>query len=320
MGELALRAAFGDYDHVAALRTGSVVPRGIELRVDTLPPSDIFRRMCESLEFDVSEMSMGAHAFLCGAGESPFLGIPAFPSRAFRHAMVYANVDANIDAPEDLNGKRIAIREWGMTAVVWIVGILADEHGFDIRSVDWVAERESRGPIPLLDGMRMRLMAPGEGLSELLESGAVDAALIHQVPDSFENGSPRVKRIFADYDTAERGYYRRTGLHPIMHCAVVRRDVQQRHPWVARSMFDALCDARRLAMDRLRDTGAYSVMLPFLPSVVDETREVFGDEFWPYGLEPNRAVLETFAEYACQQGLTSRPLATEELFPPDLLV
>ena len=319
MDDLALRAAFGDYDHVAALRACSVVPRGIALSVDTLSPSDIFLRMCESLEFDVSEMSMGAHAFLCGAGESPLLGIPVFPSRAFRHAMVYANVDASVDAPEDLNGKCVAIREWGMTAVVWIVGILAEEHGFDFRSVDWVAERKSRVPIALPDGMRMRLMAPGERLSELLESGAVDAALIHDVPDCFENGSPRVKRIFADYDTAEREYYRRTGLHPIMHCVVVRRDVQQNHPWVARSMFDALCDARRLAMERLRDTGAYRVMLPFLPAVVDETREIFGDEFWPYGLESNRAVLEQFAEYAFQQGLTSRPLTIEEMFPADLL-
>ncbi len=319
MGNLVLRAAFGDYDHVADLRTGSVVPRGIDLSVETLPPSEIFLRMCESREFDVSEMSMGAHAFLCGTGESPFLGIPAFPSRAFRHAMVYANVDAGIDAPEDLNGKRIVIREWGMTAVVWIIGILADEHGFDFRSVDWIAERESRVPIAFPDGMRMRVMMPGEGLSDLLESGAVDAALIHHVPECFENRSPRVKRIFADYDSAEREYYHRTGLHPIMHCVVVRRDVQQRHPSVARSMFDALCESRRLAMERLRDTGAYNVMLPFLPTVVDETRELFGEDFWPYGLEPNRAVLETFAEYVHRQALTVRPLSIEELFPAEIL-
>ncbi len=320
MDELALHTAFGDYDRVAALRTGSVVPRGVKLSVETLSPSEIFLRMCESLEFDVSEMSMGAHSYLCGAGESPFLGIPAFPSRAFRHAMVYANVEARIDAPEDLNGKRIALPEWGLTAVVWIVGILADEHGLDIRSVDWVAERKSRVPIELPDGMRMRLIGPGERLNDLLESGAVDAALVHHVPDCFESGSPRIERVFADYDAVERNYFHRTGLHPIMHCVVVRRDIQVRHPWVARSMFDALCDARRLAMVRLRDTGAFSAMLPFLPAVVDETRELFGDDFWPYGLESNRAVLEQFAEYAFQQGLTSRPLTIEELFPPNLLV
>ena len=319
MTDLPLRAAFGDYDRVVPLRVGSVEPRGIALSVETLSPSEIFLRMCDSLEFDVSEMSMGAHAFLTGRGESPMLGIPAFPSRAFRHAMVYANVHANIDSPEDLNGKSIAIPEWGMTAVVWIVGILADEHRFDLRSVDWVAERASRVPIALPDGMRLRFKASGERLTDLLDSGAVDAALLHHVPECFAHGSPRVKRVFPDYDSAERAYYRRTGLHPIMHCVVVRRDVQQRHPWVARSMFDALCDARRIAMEQICDTGAYSAMLPFLPAVVDEARALFGDEFWPYGLEANRAVLEQFAEHACRQGLTPRPLTPEELFPPELL-
>jgi len=319
MGNLTLRAAFGDYDRVVALGSGSVVPRGIDLSVETLSPSDIFRRMCGASEFDVSEMSMGAHAYLCGAGESPFLGIPAFPSRAFRHAMVYANVDANIDAPRDLNGKRIAIPEWGMTAVVWIVGILADDHGLDIQSVDWVAERNSRVPVEPPGGMRIRLMAQGEQLGNLLESGAVDAALVHHVPDCFESGSPRVKRVFADYDAAERDYYGRTGLHPIMHCVVIRRDVQRRHPWVARSIFDAMCDARRCAMERLRDTGAFSVMLPFLPAAVDEARALFGDDFWAYGLQANRAVLEQFVEYAFRQGLTPRLLTIEELFPPELL-
>lgn len=319
MADLTIRAAFADYDRMVPLRTGAIVPRGVALDVDSLPPSDIFSRMCDSGEFHVSEMSMGAHAFLCGAGDAPFLGIPAFLSRAFRHAMVYANVDARIDGPESLNGKRIAIPEWGMTAVVWIIGILAEEHGLDHRSVDWVAARESRVPIPLPDGMRLRLMAPDERLDDLLESGAVHAALTHHVPACFENGSPRVVRVFPDYDAAERDYFARTGLHPIMHCAVVRRDVQERHPWVARSMYEALCDARVHAMERLRDTGAYCAMLPFLPAVVDETRRLFGADFWPYGLERNRRELEKFAGYACQQGLTPRPLAPEELFPPELL-
>lgn len=319
MESLELHAAFGHYDRVEALRAGTVTPRGVDLRVETLSPGEIFLRMCESLEFDASEMSMGAHAYLCGTGESPFLGIPAFPSRAFRHAMVYANVDAGIEGPEQLNGKRIAIPEWGMTAVVWIVGILAEEHGFDIRTVEWVAERRSRVPIGLPDGMRLRLMTAGETLGGMLESGAVDAALVHHVPECFERGSLRVARVFADYDAAERDYYRRTGLHPIMHCVVVRRDVHSAHPWVARSLFDALCEARRLAMESLRDTGAYAAMLPFLPAAVDEARALFGDDFWPYGLEANRAVLERFAEHACRQGLTARPLPIEDLFPPHAL-
>lgn len=197
MANLSLTAGFGGYDRMAALRTGEVRPEGIDLRVFTLPPTEIFYRMCRFQEFDLSEMSMGAHCYLTGTGENPFIGIPAFPSRVFRHSMVYANVDAGVESPEDLNGKRIVIREWGMTAVVWIVGILCEEYGLDIKTVDWVAATQPRVPIPMPEGVRIRYMKAGENLSGMLDSGEVDAALIHQVPDCFAQGSPRVKRLFS---------------------------------------------------------------------------------------------------------------------------
>lgn len=314
MTGLPLTAAFGNYDRIAPLRDGVVRAQGIDLRILTLPPVEIFRRMCRFLEFDVSEMSMGAHVYLASTGESPFVGIPAFPSRAFRHSMVYANVDSGIDRPEDLNGKRIAIREWGMTAVVWIIGILAEEYGLDARSIDWVAAFEPRVPIPLPEGVRVRYMASGEDLSSLLDSGEVDAALSHQVPACFADGSTRVKRVFDDYAAAERNYYRRTGIHPVMHCVVVRRDVHERYRWIARNLYDALCEARQCAMESLLDTGALSAMVPFLPAVIEDTRNTFGDDFWPYGLEPNRGTLDRFLVYASQQGLTQKPLSVDELF------
>jgi 4,5-dihydroxyphthalate decarboxylase len=309
-----LSAAFGNYDRINPLRTGSVQANRIELRIQTLPATEIFRRMCSDLAFDVSEMSMGAHIYLTGTGDNPFVGMPAFVSRAFRHGMVYANADAAIESPEDLNGKRIAIREWGMTAVVWIVGILAEEHGFDLRSVEWVAEHEPRVPIAMPEGMRIRYMRPDEDISELLDAGNVDAALIHKVPACFENGSPRVRRVFPDYAVAERQYYDHTGIHPIMHCVVVRRDVHEKYPSAVGNVYEALCDARRQAMASLRDTGAYSAMIPFLPAVMDETRQRFGDDFWLYGIEDNRTELECLLRYAHQQGLTPRLLSIEELF------
>ena len=314
MADLILSAAFGNYDRINPLHTGAVRVNGIDLRIQSLPPTEIFRRMCSDLEFDVSEMSMGAHAYLTGSGHNPFVGMPAFPSRVFRHGMVYANVDAGIECAEDLNGKRIAIREWGMTAVVWIVGILAEEHGFDLRSVEWVAERPPRVPIRMPEGTRIRSQSPGEDLSALLESGAVDAALIHEVPACFANASPRVRRVFPDYAEAEREYHARTGLHPIMHCVVVRRDVHEEHPQALASIYDALCEARRQTMTSLRDTGALSAMIPHLPAVMDESFARFGDDYWPYGLERNRADLERFTLYAHQQGLSPRLLAIEELF------
>ncbi len=314
MVDLTLSAAFGNYDRINPLHTGAVQVNGIKLRIQTLTPTEIFRRMCSDLEFDVSEMSMGAHAYLTGRGDNPFVGMPAFPSRAFRHGMVYANVDAGIDCAEDLNGKRIAIREWGMTAVVWIVGILAEEYAFDLRSVEWVVQHPPRVPIEMPEGTRVRYMSRDEDLSALLDSGAVDAALIHEVPACFKNASPRVRRVFADYAEAEREYYGRTGIHPIMHCVVVRRDVHEKYAHALASIYESLCEARRQTMASLRDTGALSVMIPLLPAVMDETLTCFGDDYWPYGLERNRADLERFALYAHQQGLSPRVLAIEELF------
>ncbi|MFT5174920.1 MAG: 4,5-dihydroxyphthalate decarboxylase [Gammaproteobacteria bacterium] len=314
MPNLSITAAFADYDRTVPLRTGDVRAEGIDLRMLTLSPTDIFRRMCQGLEFDASEMSMGAHLYLCGAGDSPFVAMPAFPSRAFRHSMVYAHVDAGIDQAQDLNGKRIAIREWGMTAVVWIVGILAEEHGLDVTSVDWVAALPPRVPIPMPQGAKIRYLQAGENMSDLLDSGQIDALLTHQVPQCFAQGSPRVKRVFADYVQAEREFYQRTKLHPIMHCAVLRRDIYERNRWALRSLYVALCDARDHAAKEILKTGTLSSMIPFLPHAMDDAREMFGDNWWPYGLDANYECIARMARYAFEQGLTPRVLQPEELF------
>jgi 4,5-dihydroxyphthalate decarboxylase len=314
MSNLELTAAFGDYDRMGLLAAGRVRPGGINLRTITLPPTEIFSRMCKHLEFDLSEMSMGAHCFLLGEGNSPFVGMPAFPSRVFRHSMVYANTGSGVDKPEDLNGKRVAIREWGMTAVVWIVGILAEEYGLDVNSVEWVAALEPRVPIQMPKGAKIRYMKPGQNLSDMLDSGEVDGALIHQVPACHAAGSPRVKRIFSDYGAAEIDYYKRTGVHPIMHCVVLKKSLYECDPWVLRNVYKALCESREKTMARLTDTGALSAMVPMLPAVMDKTREIFGDDFWPYGMEANRKTLEKLVLYAHQQGLTPRLLEIDELF------
>jgi len=280
MANLQLTAAFGDYDRTGVLQKGAVSPEGIDLRIITLPPVDIFFRMCRYQEFDVSEMSMGAHCYLLGQGESPFVGMPVFPSRAFRHSMIYAHVDAGIEKPEDLNGKRIAIREWGMTAPVWIIGILCEEYGLDLTSVDWVAAVEPRVPIQMPKNTKIEYLKPGQNISDMLDSGEIDAALLHQVPPCFSAGSPRVKRLFPDYKAAEIDYYRRTGIYPIMHCVVLRKDLYRRHPWALRSLCKALLAAKQKTMDALYDNGAFAALIPFLPAVMDETRQVFGHDYW----------------------------------------
>ena len=314
MADLELTGAFGPYDRTHFLTQGLAKPEGVNLRVVALPPTEIFHRMCNYQEFDCSEMSMGAHCFLLGTGESPFVGMPAFPSRAFRHSMVYANTGAKVEKVSDLNGKKVAIREWGMTAVVWIVGILSEEYGLDMKSVEWVAAIKPRVPIQMPTGVKLTYMKPGQNLSDLLDSGEVDGALYHQVPACFAKGSPRVKRLFPDYKAAEVEYYRRTGIHPPLHCVVLRKEIHKRAPWALKSLYKAMCEARRRTMEALADSGAYSAMVPFLPSAVEETRAVFGENYWPYGLQANRKTLERLVLYAHQQGLTPRLLEVDELF------
>ena len=314
MADLPLTAAFAAYDRTNPLRTGDVRPEGVDLRVLTYSTTEIFYRMVRYREFDASEMSMAAHTYLTGTGENPFVGIPAFPSRAFRHNTVYLNAEAGIEKPQDLNGKRIGVYQWGITALVWIVGVLAEEHGLDIASVDWVAETESRVPLRMPGGARLRHTEKGETVEDMLERGELDAAFLLHIPECFARTPARVTRLFPDYKNTELEYFRRTGIHPMMHCVVLQKNIYERNPWVLHSLYKALCDARRLALEDIGETGHLSAILPTLPAAVEEARRIFGDDLWPYGMEGNRKALEKFLQYAHLQGLTSRILAVEDIF------
>jgi 4,5-dihydroxyphthalate decarboxylase len=314
MSRRILTAAFGEYDRTWPLRSGDIRVVGAELDLEFLEPGDIFRRMCDEQAFDVSEMSLGAHCHLTGSGESPFVGIPAFPSRAFRHAMVLVHDAAGIREPSDLNGKRIGIREWGMTAVVWIVGILAEHHGFDIASARWVAQRPARVPMALPEGVEMQVLGPGQDLVSLLEAGDLDAALLLSSPASMAGAAGPLRYLFEDPAAEERAWHRRTGLHPLMHTVVMRRTLHAQQPELAPRIYQALCRAREHAMERLADTGVLSAMLPFMAQYVSETRTLFGEDYWPYGIRANQGELEALLRYAHQQALTPRLLEPRELF------
>tara|TARA_Y100001960_G_C14721655_1_gene852733 strand:- start:188 stop:1153 length:966 start_codon:yes stop_codon:yes gene_type:complete len=319
MSDLELTGAFGNYDRTHFLDTNSISPAGVNLRVLKFSPSDIFYRMCRYEEFDLSEMSMGAHLFLLAKGNSPFVGIPAFPSRVFRHSMVYANSNSGIKVPSDLNGKKIGIREWGMTAVVWIIGILKEEYGLNIETVDWFAAKEPRVPIQMPSGCKISLIPSDKNLSDLLETGEIDAALIHQVPQAFLRSPDKVFRLFPDYKNDEIDYYKRTGVHPIMHCVVLRKQLNQRFPWLLKNLYDAFEESRKKTIESLSDTGALSAMIPFLPAFMDETRSVFGNDYWPYGVKKNIKTLEKLTLYAHEQGLTDRVIQIDELFEKSVL-
>jgi 4,5-dihydroxyphthalate decarboxylase len=314
-----------DYDRTSALLDGRVRPDGIDLNYLTLPVEETFFRMMRHREFDVAEMSLSSYVVSLFTPDPPFIAIPVFPSRVFRHSGIYVNANAGIREPKDLAGRRVGNPEYQLTAIVWIRGILADDHGVPVNSVTYVtggAEepgRPEKQALQLPPEIRVERIGPDQTLSRMLVSGEIDAMYAPREPSPFRDGNPAVKRLFPDFMSREREYFQRTGIFPIMHTVVIRREVYARNRWVAGSMMKAFAAAQRLTYDGLRETAALKAMLPWLTAHVEETRREMGDDFWPYGFEKNRRTLETFLRYSFEQGLSKTLLKPEQLFAPETL-
>ncbi len=323
MAGLPLTLACHVYDRTRAIRDGSIPVEGVQLNFLPLHVTEIFWRMCQYQEFDASEMSMGAHLTLLGKGESPFVGVPVFPSRVFRHANMFVRAGGGIQRPEDLRGRRIGVPEYGMTACVWMRAILHHEYGVPPEEVVWctggqeVPGRKERVPLRLPASIRLEPIPEHETLTGMLCAGGIDALFCAHPPNAFLAGDPRIRRLFSDYRPVEEEYYRRTGFFPIMHLLVVRRDVFARSPWVAQSLFKAFSRAKAEVERALADNDMLTCMLPWSSYDLEVTRRLMGEDFWPYGVEPNRKTLEAVCQYAHEQGLTPRRVGVEELFAPN---
>jgi 4,5-dihydroxyphthalate decarboxylase len=324
VGRIPLTLACWDYDRTRALTDGRVQPEGIDLTYIPLGMPESFFRMLRHGEFDASEMSLSWYTRTVFSEPRPFVAIPVFPSRMFRHSSIYVHAGSGIEGPGDLVGKRVGCPEYQMTAAVWIKGILAEHYGVPVASVTYhtgglkePGRRET--PMDLPPEISVEPVPEDRTLSDMLERGEIDALYTAEAPTTFEQGSPNVRRLFADHAAVEREFFMRTGLFPIMHTVVVRRDVDERAPWVAQSLTKAFERAKELTQHDLAEMTALKYMLPWLASHVEETRAAMGEDFWPYGLEPNRETLATFLRYSHEQGLTPRRLAPEELFAPQTL-
>ncbi|MEA2270965.1 MAG: 4,5-dihydroxyphthalate decarboxylase [Solirubrobacteraceae bacterium] len=322
---LRLSLACSDYDRTAALRDGTVAPEGIELVYLALPVEETFYRMLRHREFDVAEMSLSSYAVSLLAGDPWLVAIPVFPSRAFRHSGVFVHRGSGIERPEDLRGKVVGVAEYQLTANVWIRGILAEHHGVPVQAVSYRTagleqpERPEKLALDLPADVDLAPLGTGRSLSSALAAGEIDALYTPRAPSSFLAGDPAVDRLWPDAAAAETAYFADTGIFPIMHVIVIRRALHERHPWIARSLFKAFTAARDLAYERLRETAALPYMLPFLPLDQERVVAAMGRDFWSYGLEPNRHVLQTFLRYHHEQGLSARRIAPEELFVPEVL-
>jgi 4,5-dihydroxyphthalate decarboxylase len=325
MSKLRLTLGCWNYDRTRALQDGRVQPDGIDVVYLDMPVEETFFRMLRHREFDVAEMSLSSYTLSLFREPQPFIAIPVFPSRCFRHSSIYVSTAAGIASPRDLVGKRVGNPEYQMTAPVWIRGILADEYDVPVDSVTYVTGgeeepgRSEKISLDLPPNIRVEPIGPGQTLAQMLASGEIAALQTARMPSTYATGDGRVRRLFEDFVDVERAYYRRTRIFPIMHTVVIRREVYERDPWIAQSLFKAFCAAQRYTYDDLRQTAALKTMLPWLIAHVDDTRRELGDDFWPYGFAPNRATLATFLRYHHEQGLSKRRLEPEALFAPETL-
>lgn len=326
MSRLRLTMACGDYDRTRALYEDTIRPDGIELTYLRLPVEETFFRMMRHQEFDIAELSLSSYVLSLRADPPPFVAIPVYPSRMFRHSSWYVNADAGIDTPEDLRGKIVGTPEFQLTACVWMRGVVADRHGVPFDAYEHrtggqeTPGRVEKAGVDLGDAVRISAIPRDRTLSEMLASGEIDALVTPRVPTPFAHGDPRVRRLFPDVIGAEQAYYADTGIFPIMHVVVIRREVHERHPWIAQSMYQAMLAAKQLAYDSMYDTSALRFTLPWLTPQLEQARALLGPDFWSYGLDAdNHRTLATFLRYHHEQRLSSERWTPEELFAPSSL-
>src|SRR5262245_4416381 len=321
MTRLRLTLAIGDYDHPRDVALGAVRPDGIELIHLALPVEEIFCRFTKYREWDVSEMSFGKVVSLASQDDRSLVALPVFPSRVFRLSSIYVRGDGPVRSPGDLAGKRIGVPEWAQTAAIYTRGYLAHELGLALADADWVQAglnepgRVEKVALKLPPGVRLRPVRDAT-LNDMLLGGELDAVLSARPPRGFAAG--RITRLYPDYRPPEEAYFRKTGVFPIMHVVALRRDVFERDPWVAMNLFKAFDEAKRRSLARLADVTASHAPLAWIGDYCARMQQLFGEDAWPYGVEPNRRTLEAFLEFAFEQGVCHRRLAVEELFPAEL--
>jgi 4,5-dihydroxyphthalate decarboxylase len=321
MAAVPIDVAFWDYDRTAPLVDGRAAIKGFAPRFSLLRPQETFVRAFRSAEFDICELSLSRHAQAVARGDSRYVGLPIFLSRCFRHASIY--VRADISTPERLKGKRIGLGNYDDTAAVVVRAILREVYGVDARDVRWVVgdvEAPFRTDIPLQQPAGFDVSrANGLSLDDMLVAGDLDALIALMPPPSFRSGDSRVRRLFPDWRAAEESWFARQRIFPIMHLVGVRDDLVQRHPGVIQAAYDAFALGGQIARENLQVLQASKTMLPWLVDEHERTKATLGEDFWPYGVTPNRHVLDWTLRNLLQDRLLSRPVNVEELFAPDFV-
>ena len=324
MSRLTLSVAIGDYDRNRPLIAGTVPIDGVDPVFMTLSPEEIFFRALRTQDFDICELSLSSFAVKPALGENPYVGVPAFVSRAFRHTSIYVRTD-RIAEPKDLIGRKVGVPEYQLTANVWARALLQDDYGVKPSDIHWVragierAQRPEKIRIELPPDVRLTDGPQGRTISQLLQAGEIDGFIAPRPPRLLDAHNPNIGWLFRDPTAAARDYFRRTGIFPIMHLVGVRRTLAERHPWLPAALLKAFEASKAIALEALADTSATKVSLPFVEEQLQAARALMGHDYWPYGVQPNRRTLEAFLAHHHAQGLSARLLTVEELFHPATL-
>jgi 4,5-dihydroxyphthalate decarboxylase len=321
MAKLPLSFACGLYDRMQPLYTGEVEVEGVDLDFIAIDePRPIFDRMAGGEEFDAAEFSSSEFVQRFANRQCPFVAIPIFPSRAFRHGFIAVNRRAGIEAPKDLEGKRVGVPLLTMSAAIYVNGLLQHEYGVDLRQIHWVqgamntaGAHGSPTVLPLLRPVSIEYSRSDKSLSDLIEERAVDATLGTSLPAAIRT-NPDIVRLFPNYVELEKEFYERTRIYPIMHLVAIRKKVYEKHPFIAKSLYDAFCKSKEIALSKMFNLRALRYMTPFLMRDIDEIHDLFGGDPWPYGVEPNRPTLEAFITYLVDQSLIAAPVPVDDLF------
>jgi 4,5-dihydroxyphthalate decarboxylase len=320
VSKLQINVAVFHYDRTRALFDGRVQVEGCDVNMVSLEPEEAFHRAFKTAEFDVSELSMSSHIGTTSRGENRYIGVPAFVSRLFRHGGIYIRTDRGIKTPADLRGKVIGLPEYQITANLWIRGMLADEYGVMPQDIHWrrggIEEpgRDERSPIKLPPEIDLQQVPDDKTLSQMLADGELDGVIGARAPSCYTKRMPNIGRLFPDYPQVEEAYWKKTGNFPIMHTMGIKRELAEKYPWLAASVYKAFVQAKALCMHDLAEIGHLATALPWAAAEYERMVELMGPDFWAYGFKENRKILETMTRYSFEQHLSSRKVDPHELF------
>ena len=319
MSKTKLSIAVAANDRTLPLMAGLVTIEDVEATFVTAPLEEIFARAFDEQAFDVTELSFSNYLYLTATDQSPYIGLPVFPSRSFRHSAIYVRTDRGITGPRDLIGRLVGVREFSMTAALVARGLLEDDFGVRAQDVRWRygrADDTDSQPIARMMPRDVELEAIDRDatLSAQLADGKIDAMIAYKPPPVFLDGHPKVRRLFDDYASIEMDYAQRTGIFPIMHLIGVRRELALQSPELLGNICQGFDASRRYSFDRLAESQALSTMLPWARGQLQQIKDLLGADFWAYGLDANRPAIEALCRYSFTQGLAPRQLQPVELF------